>query len=43
MDNYNALYNLITLYNALYMKALSKELPFLFYFFVFTNVAIQQY
>ncbi len=32
MDNYNALYHLITLYNALYMKALCKVLPFLFMF-----------
>ncbi len=28
---YNALYHLISLYNALYIKALSKELPDIFY------------
>ncbi len=29
MNNYNALYPLITIYNALFLKALSKVLPFI--------------
>ncbi len=42
MNNFNALYPLITLYNALYIKALSKVLPncfinFIIYILIFIS------
>ncbi len=39
MNKYNALYPLITLYNALYIKASSKVLPEIIYNFFFYVVA----
>ncbi len=42
MNNYNALYPLITVYNALYIKALSKVLPFFpIHFFLYKYFKIK--